>query len=379
MKKPNYCEAVYKGIYIAVESDNTASVSSCCVNKLGPKTSVINFHKNPYLVEQRRAFDQGLEPETCDRCWSSERRGLPSRRLDHIRDKPDLDPYELELIEMHYNVAPICNAKCITCGPHFSSLWAEENHRFGDDSGITRLFKEIRHSKPQFDLDLTRLRQVYFNGGEPFLSTDVNDRLRDIKAQQGTLADLGLVINTNASIFPRAEDVSLWNECRSITLICSIEALGDQFEYTRYPLKWSEVDHNIRNFHRLFDSKLTVNIGPNLGIHNALYYQDLVQWYRDLDHDKTTYRLSASSTAGWFGFDNVSEEVKKQLLDQIPEELSDLRNFILTSKHGDDQLWLSRFKTLDQRRNLDWSQSFPRLARAITLARSAKRSKQNFR
>ena len=57
MTLSNYCAAIYKGIYIVKETDNNTRVSSCCVNALGPETSIIDLAEslidNGYLPDKR--------------------------------------------------------------------------------------------------------------------------------------------------------------------------------------------------------------------------------------------------------------------------------------------------------------------------------------
>ena len=373
MTKNNYCESVYKGIYISIESEDQARVGSCCINQTEVKTQVIDFDQNPFLVEQRRAFDQGRRPPSCDNCWRLEDQGLPSRRLN-IKRQEDLDPTKVELIEMHYNVAPICNAKCITCGSHYSSMWAQEDQRFGTLGPQHRPFHEIRQSRPQFNLDYTQLRQIYFNGGEPFLSRDVTDILTAVKTQTGSVKDLGLVINTNASVQPTAQDLALWSECRAVTLICSIEATGPEFEYIRYPLEWKTVEHNIRTYPEIFGRRITIQIAPNLGIHNALSYGKLVEWFHSLEHPNCRYRLEPNQTVGSLGFDTVSKGVKAQLRRRLPKgpEFDRLRSMIWATKQGQDTEWVGHLDRIDQRRNQNWRATFPELAEILDSC-SAKR------
>lgn len=358
----NYCEAIYKGLYVSSEPNNQAKISSCCVNQTGPAVSVVDFQNNEYLSKQRKEFNNGSRPSSCDFCWRKEDLGLISAREVHNADNATyVDPYEIELITLHYNVAPLCNAKCITCGSHFSSAWAAEDEKFHTvDTARSRSFNLIHKSHPQFDVDFSRLRQVYFNGGEPFLSTEINKILNSILEQQGSLEHLSLVINTNSSVMPTRQDVALWNQCQSVLLICSIEAVGPQFEYIRYPLSWTEVADNLLGFGKLFDKQLKIHIAPNLGIHNALEYQNLVSWFNGLEQENTSYALCPELTVGVLSFDQVSAHIKAQLLQRIPlgSEFSTLRQFITNSCHGDDSTWMQHLEFIDQRRGLDWHSTF---------------------
>jgi organic radical activating enzyme len=368
MTLSNYCAAIYKGIFIVKESDNNTRVSSCCINTLGPETSVIDFEKDPYLVEQRQKFDAGGKPSSCEQCWSLEDMGLPSRRSRSIKHSPYQDPLKVELMEMHYNVPPLCNAKCITCGSHYSSAWAAEDDKFNVLNVTKRSFNQITKSEPQLNLNYSKLKQIYFNGGEPFLSKDVSEMLTKIKEQKGTLSDIGLVISTNGSIMPASEDSQLWNECQAVTFLCSIEAVGSQFEYIRYPLKWDEVSQNVANFSKLFNTKFTLTISPNVGIHNVLEYPKLVEWVKQLKTiAKTEVLLRPSMTLGpYLSFNTTSSILKDCFLQSLPDgpDYETIRSYIANSKNCPNEFknnWVNWLNEIDRRRGLNWRETFPGL------------------
>lgn len=273
------------------------------------------------------------------------------------------------MFELNYNVSPLCNAKCITCNSSLSSSWAAEDEKFGQVQSNFRSFNQIRHTDIDlFNIDFRSLRLAYFNGGEPFLSQDINKVLSAVKQQQGTLAQLGLSITTNASIMPKPEDVVLWNECRDITIVCSLEAVGPAFNYIRYPLDWDQVSHNVQNFHRIFPRLKTILITPNVGVHNALEYPALVNWFESLDKS-ANYEIKPGLTYGYLAFDQASESVKQALLDQLGNDprYQTIRDYIQSSQTAKtDHVWQQHLAWIDQRRNLNWRQSLSKLAQAIS-------------
>jgi MoaA/NifB/PqqE/SkfB family radical SAM enzyme len=269
---------------------------------------------------------------------------------------------------MHYNVPPLCNAKCITCGSHYSSLWAAEDEKFNIQNFKKRSFNQITKSEPQLNLDYRKLRQVYFNGGEPFLSKDVSEMLTKIKEQKGTLSDIGLVISTNGSIMPASKDIELWNECQAVTFLCSIEAVGSQFEYIRYPLKWDEVSQNVANFTKLFTTKFTLTISPNLGVQNILEYPKLVEWVNQLKATVTTeVLLRPSMTVGpKLSLSATSSILKDFFLQSLPHgpDYDIVKLYIANSKNCPDNIksdWVNWLYEIDRRRGLDWRKTFPGL------------------
>ena len=369
MIQENYCRAAFKSLYIATEPNNQVRLSSCCINDTGLLTSVIDFHNDDYLQKQRQQFLQGVRPAGCKLCWDKEDAGLVSRRMGQGVFLPaEGDPYTTQLFELNYNVSPLCNAKCITCNSSLSSSWAAEDEKFGQVQSNFRSFNQIRHSDIDLNnIDFRHLRLAYFNGGEPFLSQDINKVLAVVKQQQGSLDQLGLSITTNSSIMPKAEDVVLWNECRDITIVCSLEAVGPAFNYIRYPLDWDQVSDNVKNFHRVFPRLKKILITPNVGVHNALEYPDLVNWFETLDTSK--YEIKPGLTYGYLGFDQASKQVQQVLLDKLGADprYQTIRDYIQTSPSSStDRVWQDHLAWIDQRRNINWRERLVKLAQAIS-------------
>ena len=371
MIKDNYCSAVYKGLYVQKDSDTEFRLAACCVNKPGSLVGVVDFVNNAELKKLRSDFDQGLRPDSCRECWTREDKGIRSPRADKMAWHGDTSPTAVELATLHYNVPPLCNAKCITCGPDLSSAWAAEIAKLYPNMPGNRVFNIIRHAPVELKLDLTQLYLVYFNGGEPMLSKDINLVLNEIKLQRQTLEHVHLQINTNCSIWPSEEDIELWSQCGKISLMCSIEAVGQQFEYIRYPLNWQEVSANVKKFATITPKHhpIMCMLVPNIGIHNVLEYGKLLDWFDTLENDHPghkTYDINPMLTGGPLALTNASENLKQMMLDSLSNDsrLDVIRKFIQnTESTGNNQSWIEYLeKTIDHRRNLNWRETFPLLS-----------------
>lgn len=358
MKTENlYCTRAFKGIYIERALNNSSKVGACCISKTGESVNVINFQSDAFLQEIRKDFTENKRNPACERCWEQDDRGIKSLRY---HSQYDAEPYKIQLEYIDYNVAPICNAKCITCGSYFSSSWAEEERRFGNEP--LRNFNEIRQSRAEYDLDFTNVNRVYFNGGEPFLSPDVADLLNQIK-NQTKLSRLNVCINTNGSVIPKPEVVDLLRECKYIQFYCSIDGIGKSFEYIRNPLDWKMVSDNLEKFAHIAHELVFT---PNLGVHNALEWGKINSYAMDLaKRTGRNVKAQAHPTMGHYSFDNASQQLKDELLKRIPDDESHfiVRDIILRSESSSTrEMWLERSLELDKRRGLNWEEYLPELA-----------------
>ena len=354
-----YCSNIYKNIYVEKLPSNKVKISSCCINNTSEPKSSIDFFSDPYLLDQREKFNQGIKIKSCNACWDSEAQHNQSLRLQS-NESFGATTQEVELLGLDYNVSPLCNAKCIICSSYYSSAWAAEDSKFGVN--VDRSFNEVNGNTTGLDLDYTRLQKVYFNGGEPFLGDDMADVLMRIKDQQGSLSNISVKVSTNGSIIPKEQVLSLLKEVRSLTIFFSIDAVDKAFEYIRYPLQWTEVEKNLRDLasNRILNNGIQhrVGIACTVGIHNVLEISKLEQWYHSVKQscpylaNITLQQANGTlSLSGGFG-----GTTKKALIDSITESPlnNQIRSWIIQAPDTTDDLWVNYLDSIDQRRGLDW-------------------------
>lgn len=231
------CLDPFKNISIEFRQ-NIKDVAPCCLIR-GTPVEDINFYKNETLIEYREQWLRGSVPDKCEVCIKSEHQLGNSRRLGTQRRYRDWgkDNTDIELLSMDYWVGDTCNLKCIICGPHSSSQWKEELN-------IPLAEKKSVVNQNWKELDLSSLRTIHFNGGEPLLSKE-HVKLLDEVPNKGQVR---VNYNTNATILPTAELLKLWEQFELVQLDFSIDDLGDRFEYQRYPAKWQSVTENLQWF-----------------------------------------------------------------------------------------------------------------------------------
>ena len=356
---PTYCENIYKNLYIERAANGQFRVGSCCFNRPGPAVDHVDFLNDQYLQSQRSGIQQGEKIPGCVVCWNEESTGTSIFRA---KDPLHPDPYHALLLGIDYNVEPICNAKCIMCSSYYSSAWAAEDEKFGQSAG--RKFFDIKSKNLALDLDFSHLQKIYFNGGEPLLSNDFAMMLDKINGSQDRLSQVDVSFNTNGSVFPAQNVIDLLDQARSVLINLSIDATGREFEYIRHPLEWASVVENTRKFSTFLknNSKVSIRITANVGIHNVFEIPSLQSWAADMK--ATSPRLqdvTFAPTLGKLSFDSTSIKLKNILLDAVNDE--NIRSWIKNSQDGSDA-WCPWLEELDQRRSLHWASELPRLSQA---------------
>jgi len=269
----NTCYDAFKNINI-VSQGNQLAISPCCIS---PVKSIdkIDFKNDSYLNQIREEWHSGKFPSACNNCKKTESLGMISRRqgsnqwyTDHNSDTTNID-----LIRLDYWTGDLCNLACVICGPDNSSKWKQE-------LSIPIQLRHVVVNKFWRSLDLTTLKLVHFNGGEPLLSKEHVAFLKEIPNK----SLVRINYNTNATILPDRYLLDLWSEFKLVQLDFSIDDLGERFEYQRYPAKWTKVVDNLQWFIDYAPHNCMFAVNTSVGILNYANVDNLTKWLKQNFH-----------------------------------------------------------------------------------------------
>lgn len=230
------CFDPFKNSFISA-TPGGIGVSPCCL--VPPKTvEHLDFQNNEYLNAFRSQWKLGQVPTSCQKCVQDEKEFGSSRRQDSIQwyRNNNLDNTDVDLVTLDFWVGNVCNLRCAICSEKWSSAWQAELGLHNSDLHSVNSFWK--------DLDLTKVRAVHFNGGEPLLS---KEHVKFLEA----LPNKGSVIvsyNTNGTILPSEKLIELWSDFELVKIVFSIDDVEDAFEYQRFPAKWADVTKNLKWF-----------------------------------------------------------------------------------------------------------------------------------
>jgi hypothetical protein len=142
--------------------------------------------------------------------------------------------------------------------------------------------------------DPSRLRGLYFTGGEPMLEKQV-ELVLDHLIEHGAAGHVTIEMNTNCTVLrePLLEKLLRF---RQVTLGLSIDAVGDCFEYIRYPARWQTVRRNVERLVGLAGERLALSATVVLQAYNVL---DLVSALEFFDGHGIPFNVQFA-TRPWF-------------------------------------------------------------------------------
>jgi len=272
----------------------------------------------PEIVQVRAALARGEKPESCRHCWEREAVGGVSRRLaanaayrllggrlavEHLHLEGAGSGFRLERRPDWFilELGNVCNLKCRSCSPLFSSriaadplhaAWAANGPAAASEapSGGRRRLRLVPEDRTAWFEDVDAVADMIASGagaagdntvlslmgGEPFL-IDATWRLLRALVARGLAARLsvGLATNGQQRSSHLAELAPLF---RGFSLSLSIDGHGKLYEYLRHGGSWRRLVDNLRWFREVPDLGLVAV--PTLQNGNAL---DMVPLLRFLD------------------------------------------------------------------------------------------------
>ena len=239
----------------------------------------------------RKEMMLGLEPKICNKCFDREKVTGESGRYYHSREFPDIlekisditledgTCTEMKLMYWDFRFSNLCNFKCRSCGPRYSSAWVPDAKKLGytDQEKVWNI--ESVNNKTNFDFlkdQVKHVRKIYFAGGEPLLMPEHWQILEMLV--QNKRFDVKINYNTNASILEYGQKNVLdfwrqWDKGR-IEVWPSIDEIEDRAELIRSGTVWSKVEENLIKMTEL--SNIILRPGITVGAWNVFRLPEII-------------------------------------------------------------------------------------------------------
>ena len=368
--------------FIHLEARSDSYVAPCCMSQefyrkdngefftLSRDTLSEVWNSNN-IKQLREELLSGNKPTACSACWQEETLGKESKRIrENKRWGTDPTP-NLKFVDL--KLGNTCNLKCRICSPGSSSNWIKEHKDiYGSDivSDIALKFGQDRKTimqwpqhNPEFwdDLDkiLPDVEMFEIYGGEPFLIERHYDVLRK-SIDLGYSKNQRIHYNTNGTIYPEDAVNNIWPQFKEVDIMLSIDGVGDQFEYQRYPAKWDSVLENIHKFKEHFDGRIEICL--SVSSHNVFYLPEYLLFFSELD---IPVWLNIVYHPDVYSICNLAHNTKKEIDAKLSKylhlnrDLSTVINYLWTSSKDMQGKFINKVKLHDNYRSQNFFETFP--------------------
>lgn len=344
-------------------------IQPCCwftrTADMSNKTEVEKYNQWLYKID-------GWVPE-CSFCYHREKNNMHSPRLDSFQNTPS--GYQAgDILTFEFQIDRDCNAACLICGTWNSTTWEKstnelEEYRIDFDLqnklNVAEYIKQIKST-----VNFSHVSKLLFLGGEPLRS---NTHLEIIKEVQKfrSLDQIRIEYTTNGSIVPSDEIIDLWKQFKRVTLSLSIDGIGEHFNYLRWPLKWHQVENNIRH---LLDLNIpTVNFSCSYTItpFNIFYHDTYVDWAKKFFDgvDSKTVKLTRFFTNPFSAFgimdtSSIPDSLQQEIREKYQLDVSgghSVTKLLKSFNPTDYQNFMDYVDHHDQQRKTNWRDVFPEI------------------
>ena len=353
--------------WVGLDISPQGEFKPCCKYQKTIDTSLTGYLNNKALIQLKEEFLEGKRPNECKRCWDDEDAGLPSKRqLDwkyiFHKQAPGWDP--IKVLSLPFGNS--CNLACRTCSSYASSGWISEAKKLQQHLPETIIYKHQKFYQDKKFIDQIKsmcldVLHVEFPGGEPFLA-GIEEHLDFLNfLLEHNPQNISLHYMTNVTIFPSQKFWDKWIKFKNVDIQLSIDGTDKQFEYIRWPAKWSQVNENIQRFKIEKKDNIQISISHTVSIFNVMYLPEFFKWCLQNKLSKPYLGLVSDPTI--YSIKSLPRKVKQSISDKLnrfmfKEVVSYMNSEDLSSEFGTA---IKHIQLVDQQRKQNYKDIFPEL------------------
>lgn len=334
MKLDTICPAVWDHLCV-----NTMGKNRLCCNAVTQDKDKfiggLSEHWNDLRDRVKKDMLSGGRPEICKSCWKKEDAGISSLRnqfVDRYKNQKMWDKFvnsiettKLYPVELDLKLGNYCNLSCRMCSSYSSSGVANEFKKILTDTGIDLGLDEHEKNfvqnkwylQDEFvdsikDMIINGLRHLKFTGGEPLMVPSVK-KLIDYCVKNNYANKIDLIIITNVTLIDD-EWIELFKEFKFVNIICSIDGVGNTFEYIRHPANWNDVNTKLQKLSEVQTTQLVTTITFTLQAYNILEIKNMVELSKKYNFN---INVIALDNPVYLDVRNVPQNLKDEALRQV--------------------------------------------------------------
>jgi len=177
-----------------------------------------------------------------------------------------------------------CNAVCVMCGSHSSSLWAKHERISPEittwDTKIEMFLNFLRSN------NINDLKYIYIFGGEPLIQHEFIYFIEKL-IEEGVSKNISINFNTNASMLHKRDLLNLFKNFKEVQVSISIDGIDKLYDYIRWPLLWNKLIYSVNTFLKeIKNSNISYSFSITLQIINIFNLVDLFKDFESIFNTK---------------------------------------------------------------------------------------------
>lgn len=368
------------------------NVLPCCIGDhntpLGnvQENTIDEIWNNERYKSMRLKMLSGKRCEECKSCYQAEDAGVNSFRQSVNRDYSkyldfaietnedgSLDSMKLKYLDIRWS--NICNFKCRSCSSTYSSSWATEDVKNGQNKKIyifaggnnnDTLYEQL---KPY----LSEIEEIYFAGGEPLLMDKHYEILQHLIDSNNTKIKIRYNSNISSLTYKNISVIDLWKNFSNVHLNISLDSWEQRAEYIREGTNWKIIKDNILKIKNECPH-IHIGIASVISIFNVYTIPEFIDYMIDnkLIDNKTYANFYCLMNPNFYSFDILTDEFKLEIINKlltksydknINLQIENIIKHLKSSKYNDNLRKQFKIHTdyYDSIRNKNLVDTFPEL------------------
>jgi organic radical activating enzyme len=367
--------------WLSVTVNTKGEITPCCISDtVLMDANAVNEHGHGVLNSQpfktmRKMMMLGVLPESCKQCSVSGKKTLREVKNESLINK--ISKIDIDRIEntskngsisdpkiryVDVRASNICNLKCRTCSPVFSSRIQQE------EKSVIKFSKPLNLTKrPEI---LSELKEIYFAGGEPLITED------HYKILESLPNDVSVIYNTNFTVtsFKNFSVFDFWEKKDKLFVSVSLDEIGNRLSYLRHGSDYDKIIENFKTFHkRIPNSFEKIKISITLSIFNIFYLHEILEDFEKHNLVKPeNISINFLYYPSYFRCNNFEKELgqfRNEAVDKIKNEV--IKNLVKTflyenlDAENDFSKFLTTVEEKDKLRNERFKDIYPEIANLL--------------
>jgi len=284
----------------------------------------------------------GQPSQECRRCYELEENGMQTLRNSSINNfsekhwqkvmntAEDGSAGDVNMAYMDIRFSNLCNLKCRSCGPQFSSSWFEDHKKMYGELNhpkILQVRKDMTSFMDELDPLLESVERVYWAGGEPLITKEHYHILDKWIDMGKTDVNMDYTTNFTQMYYKKKTAFEYWNKFEHVRVAGSLDANHARGEYLRKNMDWDIVVHNRRTMieqcpHVYFE------ITPTVSVYNVLNLPDFhKEWIEEGLLEPGNIRINILLDPTYMRLSILPQEKKDKIRKRYAEHLEYLKQF----------------------------------------------------
>jgi radical SAM protein with 4Fe4S-binding SPASM domain len=260
--------------------------------------SISEIWNSDNMKSLRLKMINGEEPNICTKCFQREKVSGESGRIFHNKEFKkviDIIPAitevsghatKMELKYWDFRFSNLCNFKCRSCGPRYSSSWVPDAKKLGwiiEQDKVTNFNSIDSITNFKFlEEQIHVVEKIYFAGGEP-LMMDEHWYILELLEKHNKF-NVRICYNTNLStlIYKKKNVLDFWKKWNpyKVEIWPSIDEIGDRAELIRSGTVWNKIHENLISLTNL--KSAYIKPGITVGAMNVFRLPEILTYLTDM-------------------------------------------------------------------------------------------------